>query len=656
MNREELAISENLGILIVEDNAGVCRFVRKRLERENYTVYVAGTGKEAVERIIEDPEVVLLLDYKLPDMTGRELIYQLSEMGHSVPFIIITGHGDEKIAVDMMKLGARDYLVKDHKLLDVLPQVVEQVSAQVSIERKLQEVRKALKESESRYEVLFNSSTDIILVQAVIDGEPGCFVEVNDTACVQLGFNRDELLTMSMNDLEIKEQDEDGEDGEDEEPLPEKRRTPEPHKPVLYESIFRTRDGGRVYVENNTHLIDLSGKPVIFYISRDISQRNELEAQLRQAQKMEAIGKLAGGVAHDFNNLLTAIMGYSDLMLVKMPKDSVFREGVKQIKKAGERAAALTQQLLAFSRKQMLKPRVVNLNQVVNNMKKMLTPIIGENIHFDTRLDSDLNKMKADSAQVEQVILNLTVNARDAMLNGGSMSISTFNQVIDEHYVRLYPYARAGQFVCLSISDSGHGIDQESVASIFEPFYTTKKSGTGLGLSVVYGIIKQHNGWINVYSQPGQGTTFDVFFPVLESHEEEIDEEDVLAGEYQGNGECIMVVEDEIGVRHVTVRALLGHNYEVLEAGTAEEARRVFEDAGGDVQLLLSDIVLPDQNGIKLSEDLQRQFPEVKILLTSGYADQQSSWTEVVEKGIPFLQKPYSITELLKIVKEVLEK
>lgn len=649
MSRDDILVSEQLTILIVEDNAGVCRFIRKRLERENFIVEISSNGIKAIERVVADPGVILLLDYKLPDMNGRELIQRLSNLGYNIPFIIITGHGDEKIAVEMMKLGARDYLVKDHTLLDTLPKVCEQVCTQISIERKLEQVRKALLESENRFKVFFDSSTDIILVQEIADGKPGNFIEVNDTACRQLGYTRDELLHLTMSDIESIESE------EDEEPQPVERKTPETNKPLLYETQFKAKNRDLIYVENNSHLIDLGGKPAVFCISRDISQRKHLEAQLRQAQKMEAIGKLAGGVAHDFNNLLTAIMGYSDLMLLKMPADSPFRDGIKQIKKAGERAASLTQQLLAFSRKQMLKPRILNINELVLNMKKMLTPIIGENIRLVSRLDPDLLRIKADAAQVEQVILNLSVNARDAMPNGGTLAISTFNQVVDEQYVKLYPYARAGHCVCLSISDTGHGIEAGEVSIIFEPFYTTKKSGTGLGLSVVYGIIKQHNGWINVYSQPGLGTTFDVYFPVFDLGEEDIVEVNGISYEFKGRGERILVVEDEIGVRNITVRGLMGHGYQVLEAGTAEEARKVFINENGNFHLLISDIILPDQNGILLSEDLKRQNPGMKILLTSGYADQQSDWAKVVEKGIPFMQKPYCISELLKSVKEILE-
>ena len=392
-------------------------------------------------------------------------------------------------------------------------------------------------------------------------------------------------------------------------------------------------------------------------ISRDISQRKQLEEQLRQAQKMEAIGKLAGGVAHDFNNLLTAIMGFSELMLVKMEPDNPFREGVHEINRAGKRAAALTQQLLAFSRKQVLKPKIVNLNQVVKSIEKMLERIIGEDIRLRSQQDPHLDKIKADAGQVEQIILNLTINAADAMPNGGTLTIKTENKVIEESSLLGSPpsQSRPGRFVRLSISDSGEGIDKRIIPQIFEPFFTTKSNGTGLGLSVVYGIVKQHNGWIDVSSHYREGSTFHIYFPALSVKTEDVIEKETPLPDYSGKGERILLVEDEPGVRQISARALREYGYKVFEAVTAWEARELFREENGRFHLVVIDIVLPDQSGIALIDDIRLIHPAMRFLLTSGYADHRAQWRDVMKKGLPCLQKPYSLSDLLKTVKELLD-
>lgn len=641
MNHDTLT-NGAMTVLVVEDNIGLRRLIMKRLEREKYNVEAVENGAEAISRLYDTSDVILLLDFKLPDMTGREVVEHLVSKGYDVPFIIITGHGDERTAVEMMKLGARDYLVKDHAFLDVLPQVMSHVSDQVLTERKLSQVRNELRRTEERFRILFNSGTDAIFVQAIEAGQPGRFVEVNDIACQLLEFSREELLKMTMADIDVGE------------PTPAHPH-PNGQLPTLVETVLLSKTGKRIHVENNSHMIDLSGNPVLFCISRDISQRKQLEQQLLQAQKMEAIGKLAGGVAHDFNNLLTAIMGYSDLMLVKMKSDSPFRDGVHEIKKAAQRAAALTQQLLAFSRKQIMKSRRVNINNVVRGMEKMLRRLIGENVQLVSLLDSGIPCIKADVGQLEQVILNLCINAADSMANGGNLTIKTENKTIDEEYSKILPYSQPGQFVCLSITDTGEGIDKNIIPHIFEPFFTTKKTGTGLGLSVVYGIIKQHNGWLNVYSEIGKGTTFNAYFPALENGLEENIDEELSIDDYGGSGEKILFVEDEAGVRDISARALRDYGYRVEEAPSVSEALTLFEKERRQFQLLISDVVLQDRTGLELIDIIKAAKPNIKYILTSGYADQKSHWVDAINQGIPFLQKPYTMANLLKKVKEVMK-
>ncbi len=498
--------------------------------------------------------------------------------------------------------------------------------------------------------MLFNSGTDAIFVFEVENGDAGNFIEVNEIACTRLGYSRDELLRVSLKQIESF-----GETVEDfeSELFGINRLTDK--KNLLYGAVQITRDGNRISVENNAHMFELGGKSVVLCISRDITMRKHLEDQLRQAQKMEAIGKLAGGVAHDFNNLLTAIMGYSELLLVKMEAENPYRDIIREIKKAGERAASLTQQLLAFSRKQMLRPRTVDLNRVVTGMEKMLARIIGEDIRLISELKTDLHKIKADPGNLEQIILNLSVNAVDAMPNGGILTIKTENEFIDEELGTIIPVPHPGSYVCLFISDNGEGMDKKIVPHIFDPFYTTKKTGTGLGLSVVYGIIKQHNGGISVYSEPGEGSTFRVYFPALSIEDEEDVEHEISLEMFRGKGERILLVEDEEGVRKVAGKILRDYGYDVVEAASSGEGLDVFKREEMNFRVIVSDIVLPDKSGIELTNIICSLAPGIKVLLTSGYADQKAHWSEIEKMKIPFLQKPYSLGDLLKNVKEVLK-
>jgi signal transduction histidine kinase/ActR/RegA family two-component response regulator len=390
-------------------------------------------------------------------------------------------------------------------------------------------------------------------------------------------------------------------------------------------------------------------------LAKEVAERKLAEEQLRQAQKMEAVGKLAGGVAHDFNNLLTAINGHSELAMLRLKEGDPLYDKFEKIKQAGERAAALTHQLLAFSRKQILQPKVLDLNQVVFEMNKMLQPLIGEDIDLFTKLKSDLGMVKADPGQLEQVLMNLTVNARDAMPKGGKLTIETANVYLDDGYAGRHLSISPGWYVMLAVSDTGSGIDAQTQERIFDPFFTTKEvgKGTGLGLSTVYGIVKQSGGNIWVYSELGRGTTFKVYLPCVERVAEEpeaiIDRHQLSEG-----NETVLLVEDEEMVREMAREILEESGYQVLEAKHGPEALLVAEQYHGHIHLMLSDVVMPQMSGRELAEQFAPRRKEMKVLYMSGYTDDAIVHHGVLDEGTAFIEKPFTPNALARKVRETL--
>ncbi len=420
------------------------------------------------------------------------------------------------------------------------------------------------------------------------------------------------------------------------------------------------------FLTTKVPLHDVSGSVIgLVGMSRDITEHKLLEkekgrmqAQLLQSQKMEAIGILTGGIAHDFNNLMTPILGYTDLAMMKVDETNTLYGDLKRVRDAATRAADLTRQLLLFSRKQPMEFIPLNINRVIEDLLKMLDRFIGEDVMIETELEDDLWTVSADAGNIQQVIMNLAVNARDAMAKGGRLTIRTENVYIDEDYCRTYGYAHPGKTVCLSVEDTGVGMDKETVRHVFEPFFTTKEvgKGTGLGLSVVYGIIKEHEGWINVYSEPGQGSTFKAYLPAFSVRVEAEPEETVPMGELQGRGERILLVEDDRRVREFAVSVLTGNGYIVFDAANSQEALNVFERESGDFHLALVDVVLPDRHGLELAKQLLTREEKLRIMFTSGYADEKSRWPDIRRKGFRFIRKPYTSAEILQVVKEAMER
>jgi len=389
----------------------------------------------------------------------------------------------------------------------------------------------------------------------------------------------------------------------------------------------------------------------------DITERLNLEAQLRHAQKLESVGQLAAGVAHDFNNILTIIQGHSDRLVVKCEADPALVEPLKQVSAAAKRAASLTQQLLMFSRKQKMQPKVIDLNKVIGNMTKMLQRLLGDDITLESKSGTAIPCIEADTGMMEQIIMNLSVNARDAMPKGGKLSIATAPAAIDEAYVEQHPEARAGQFVRLIVSDTGTGMSRETLGRIFEPFFTTKEvgKGTGLGLATVYGIVKQHQGWIDVTSELGIGTTFTILIPATHKSFDTNFDKATPRPDIKGGNETILLVEDEPVLRELARVILKDYNYEVLEAASGIEALKVWDSHAGSIDLLLTDMVMPEgMTGRELAEELKTRKPTLKVLYTSGYSSDVMGG-EMGLRDTMFLQKPYPPPLLAKTVRDCLD-
>jgi two-component system, cell cycle sensor histidine kinase and response regulator CckA len=413
------------------------------------------------------------------------------------------------------------------------------------------------------------------------------------------------------------------------------------------------RDGRIVHVDVHGTRTEYAGGPAILGVLMDVTEHRRATEQLRQAQKMEAIGRLAGGVAHDFNNMLTVIFSYSEMLLDLLEGQERARTYTQEIYKAGERAALLTRQLLAFSRKQILDPVVLDLNGVVRDVEKMLGRVIGEDFGLKTVLAGDLSPVKVDPGQVEQVVMNLVLNARDAMPQGGKITVETANVELDENYARSHPDVRPGRYAMLAVSDTGHGMDEATKARVFEPFFTTKEpgKGTGLGLATVYGIVKQSGGSIGVYSEPGHGAAFKVYFPVVAESAAAVQAQPRPATLH--GTETVLVVEDEAEVRILTRTALENHGYTVLEASRGEEALEVAD--GHPIHLLVTDVVMPGLNGRQVAESLRACQPALKVLFISGYTDDAVVRHGVLQAEAAFLQKPFTAAGLANKVREVLD-
>jgi signal transduction histidine kinase/CheY-like chemotaxis protein len=403
----------------------------------------------------------------------------------------------------------------------------------------------------------------------------------------------------------------------------------------------------RLYIDDKAH---------VFVSLTDITDKISLEKQLSRLQKLDTIGQLAGGIAHDFNNLLQVIKGYAQLVYSSLPQDNKERDSIAEICKAAETGASLTSQLLAFSRRQPLKLKYVNLNQLIQNSISMIGPLFPKNIDVDFMPGNELGVIHLDPVQMEQILMNLCLNARDAMPNGGLLSIETENIRLNGAYCKTHVEATPGHYVLLTVTDNGIGMDDETLTHIFEPFFSAKqKGGTGLGLATVYGIVKQQHGMINVYSEKNKGTTFKIYFPVVEADASDIGTK-LTEPLVLGKGECVLAADDDAAILRLLQNMLKKSGYEVITASDGEEALRKFKDNDGKIALLLLDVVMPKKGGVDVFNELKDKYPNLKVIFSSGYTDNVIHKEHILDDTVEFIPKPYSEEDLLRKIRSVLDK
>lgn len=644
---------EPINILMVEDVPTDAELAQREIKQALQTVvfYRVETREDFLAALETFRPELIISDYRMPRFDGLTALKLAQEWSPLTPVIILTGAINEDTAVECMKAGAADYVIKEH--LKRLGQAVSHALGEKKVRQERRRAEESLRESEERFRLTFQTNPDAINITRL---EDGLYVDVNDGFTRLTGYAREDVVGQTSVAIKIWN-----------DPADRQELIRGLQKQGYYENLearFRRKDGSIVYGLMSARVIPLQGTPHIISITRDITERKQaeearlkLEEQLRQAQKMESVGRLAGGVAHDFNNLLTVIQGHTMMMHDQIPAGHAFLEPLEAIQHAGERAAALTRQLLAFSRKQILAPRRLDLNHVVTNLRKMLERLIGEDIALSTLLQPDLWPITADPGQLEQVIVNLAVNARDAMPTGGQLTIETKNVYVESHQVQTHPEITAGPYILLSVSDNGCGMDEHIRAHLFEPFFTTKEvgKGTGLGLAMVYGIVKQSGGDISAYSESGHGTTFKIYLPAHpNSDSSEVSPPIQLVS--RGGHETILLVEDEEMVRDLVQETLQEKGYTILQARLGSEALTLARQHQNKIDLLVTDVVMPQMSGRELAGWLKLIYPGIKVLFMSGYTDDAVVRHGLLTAEVEFLAKPFLPNALAAKVREILDK
>jgi two-component system, cell cycle sensor histidine kinase and response regulator CckA len=646
-----------LRILHLEDSARDAEIIRHRLQEEGVVCDILVTsGKESFEvALAQEGFDVIISDYNLPGYDGLSALKRAQMAQPDVPVILISGTVGEGEAVKCLQFGATDYLLKGS--LDRLASAVERAIREAEMrrtrkqaERALQEREHALRENEERTSFALAAARMGVWEIEFARGR----LTWSDTMAPLFGVTPENAPRRTEAFFQLIHPD----DRRAAEESVERAIAGERDYAVEFRAVWP--DGTAHWIQVRAQAVhDANGKPVrLLGIAMDIDERKVLEGKLHQSQKLEAVGQLAGGIAHDFNNVLTVILGFCELRLQALVADDPARADLLEIKIAGNRAAGLTRQLLAFSRKQILQPQILDVNELIGGMEPMLRLLIVEHVELAVALEAQDALIKMDPTQVEQILVNLAVNAADAMPRGGKLLIATSNIVLDEHYRQEELPVAPGDYVLLSVSDTGIGMSEEVRRRIFEPFYTTKDvgRGTGLGLATVYGIVKQSDGDIAVQSEPGNGTTFRICFPRL-SGEVAVTGSTERAARYDDSSPCsetILLVEDDDGVRHLTQRTLERLGYLVLLASNPKAAELVAAEFTGAIHLMLSDVIMPESDGAPLLERLVAARPAIRALYMSGYADEAIQHVVLVD-GAPFIQKPFTPDALTRKVREVLD-
>ncbi|HEU5396660.1 MAG TPA: response regulator, partial [Verrucomicrobiae bacterium] len=635
-------------VLLVDDDEDdylITRDLISQIRDRRYQLEWFNNFEDGVEAVKRREHDLCLLDYRLGEHTGLELLREAQELHIRMPIILLTGQGDQEIDLEAMKAGAADYLVKGHLTSDGLERAMR-----YAIEHKrTQETLRRERDFVAR--IMDTSPAGIIVTDC-----SGKITFANHRAEEVLGISKDTADTRNV--LDWQPTDNDGN------PLPETRS---PLKQVLetgqraqdVRHLIYGTDGTRTLLSTNaTPLFDPANKIHGMVVTvEDITQRLSLEAQLRQSQKMESVGQLAAGVAHDINNILTIIQGHTGLLLnqsERFEEDAV--KSLKQIAAASARAAGFVQRLLAFSRKQIYRTKILDVNAVIHSLELVLPRLLGETINLEVHCHADLPRVAADVAMIEQIIMNLAVNSRDAMPRGGKLMIETSALAVDNAALRHHPEAHVGRFVCLTITDTGCGMERSVLQRIFEPFFTTKEvgKGTGLGLATVYGIVKQLRGWIEVQSEVGVGSTFKVFLPSAAETAAPAPAPDP-AENVRGGEETILFVEDEKNLLDLMREVLSQYRYKVLTASSGLDALKVWEKHEGPIHLLFTDVVMPGgMTGTDLASVLKKREPGMKVILSSGYSSAHAG-SELNKAETIFLSKPYQPHEAAALVRKTLD-
>ncbi len=633
-----------LRILYSEDSGTDAELVLRALKKAGYDTDCAVTADlDEIESLMKKRAFdVVLSDYNMQKFTALDVLKKRNALAPGTPLIVITGTLSDEVAVELLKQGATDYILKDRisRLCPAIDRALKDKEKKSLLETAQAEVR----ENEARYRELFESSSDLIFLVSLGGG----ISAMNPAFCGLLGEKPDSFKAEAL--------------------VPEDRQqafrealgaAAQGVSPGRLETVFLSSSGKRLEVEGAFHPRTKDGKVLyIQAIFHDLTEQRLLEAQFRQAQKMEAVGRLAGGIAHDFNNILGAIEGYATLTLNSLKEEDPMKPDIEEIRKAVARAAALTRQLLVFSRKNALQKKVCSPAAIIENLQSMVKRIIGEDIKLELELQPALPAMKADASQIEQLLVNLLVNARDAMPGGGRIKLRAQAKILERHQIKSpVPAESGGEFIVISVKDEGQGMSPETLEHIFEPFFTTKEKGkgTGLGLATVYGVAKQHNGWLEVASSPGRGSEFVVYLPACGDAEKPAAAA-CAAAPAPATPASVLIIEDDDALRSLADKALREAGHAAETARSAAEGLALFRARRGKFDIVFSDLVLGDRKIIELVDEFTKVNPGANFIFTSGYLDDKTNLDLIASRGYRFIPKPYALDALLKTIQEALKK